>query len=437
MFQPLQGKALTAGITATSGLGFLLFGYDQGLFSGLLSISSFSKTFNHPNAVIQGQIVSSYDLGCIIGAALSFFIGDRLGRRRAIFLGCTIIIVGGTLQATSFALSQMIVARIVTGVGTGINTTAIPLWQSETSEARHRGKLIVLQLFLLICGLVITNLLNLGLTYVDPANEFTWRFPLAFQCVFALLTMTLLTFMPESPRWLVLKDRPTEAHAIIARLMGRPSDNDEVLLNLQSILDTVQYEQETQQKSTIKELFSGGRQQTFRRIVLGASASFMQQIGGTNVIAYYLSVILKDSFGFSSRMALILSVVDFILYSIWTLIGTQLIDRVGRKNLLLVGAVGQSICFGMAALGLSIGNKPMNGFAVAFIFLFYVFHVSSNSIERQQGEINDSVGIILLPYSLHLSERDQLPAYAQQWGRCCHDDPVAVCLCHCPDYSNR
>jgi hypothetical protein len=87
-------------------------------------------------------------------------------------------------------------------------------------------------------------------------------------------------------------------------------------LNLQSILDTVQYEQETQQKSTIRELFSGARQQTFQRIVLGASASFMQQIGGTNVIAYYLSVILKDSFGFSSRMALILSVVDFILYSI-------------------------------------------------------------------------------------------------------------------------
>jgi MFS family permease len=219
MFQPLQGKALTAGITATSRLGFLLFGYDQGLFSGLLSISSFSKTFNHPNAVIQGQIVSSNDLGCIIGAELSFFIGDRLGRRRAIFLGCAIIIVGGTLQATSFALSQMIVARIVTGVGTGINTMAIPLWQSETSEARHRGKLIVLQLFLLICGLVITNILNLGMTYVDPANEFTWRFPLAFQCVFALLTMTLLTFMPESPRWLLLRDGPTEAHAIIARLM--------------------------------------------------------------------------------------------------------------------------------------------------------------------------------------------------------------------------
>jgi sugar porter (SP) family MFS transporter len=373
--QNLEGRALTVAITVTSGTGFLLFGYDQGVFSGLLSVSSFVKTFNDPDPTIQGQVVSSYDLGCIIGAVLSIFIGDRLGRKRSITLACCIIIVGATIQASSYSLAQMIVARIITGVGTGINTTAIPIWQSETSKPSHRGRLIVLQLVLLICGLVITNLLNFGLTYMDSTNEFVWRFPLALQCLFALLTMILLSFTPESPRWLVLRNRPEEAHAIIARLLAKPRDDEEVLFNLRAIVDSIQYEQEFSRPG-LKEFFHGGRQQNFRRIVLGASASFMQQIGGTNVIAYYMPVVLQASFGFSARMALILSVVDFISFGIWTLVGAWAVDRVGRKKLLMIGAFGQSICFGMAAMGLSFGTKHMGAFAVSFIFIFYIFQVS-------------------------------------------------------------
>lgn len=337
--QKLEGKALTAWITITSGAGFLLFGYDQGVFGGLLSIPAFQKTFNNPNATIQSQIVSSYDLGCLFGALLSLFIGDKLGRRRSIALGCIVIIIGGTLQSTSFILSQMIIARIITGLGTGINTTAIPLWQSETSEARHRGKLIVAQLVLLICGLVLTNLLNLGLTYVDSLNEVTWRFPLAFQCVFALLTIVLLGYAPESPRWLLLKDRTEEAQTVIARLSSKPRDHEEVLQNLHLIRNTINREREFQNPG-IREIFSSGRQQNFRRIVLGASASFMQQIGGTNVIAYYLPVVLRESFGFSARMALVLSAVDFITFVIWAVLGIFLIDRFGRKRLLMIGALG-------------------------------------------------------------------------------------------------
>lgn len=371
----VEGKALTACITLTSGAGFMLFGYDQGVFGGLLSVSSFATTFNNPNPTIQGQIVSSYDLGCMFGALLSLFIGDILGRKRSIALACALVMVGGTLQASSYSLSQMIVARIVTGLGTGINTTAIPLWQSETSEARHRGKLIAIQLILLILGLVVTNLLNFGLTYVTSTNDVTWRFPLAFQCFFAILTVVLLSFMPESPRWLVLKNRKEEAQTIIARLLAKPQHDQDVRDNLRLIVDAVDREQEIR-KPGLREIFSGGRQQTFRRIMLGAGASFMQQMGGTNVIGYYLPVVLKNSFGFSARMSLVLSVVDFVAFGVWAFLGTLLIDRVGRKKLLMIGALGQSICFGMAALGLSFDTRPMAAFAVSFIFVFYVFQVS-------------------------------------------------------------
>lgn len=372
--QNLRGTALTAVITITAGFGFLLFGYDQGVFSGLLSTQAFVTQFNNPNSMVQGQIVSSYDLGCLFGAVMMLFVGDKLGRKRSIALGCVIVIVGAALQCTSFSLPHLIVARIITGLGTGANTTVIPLWQSELAQAHNRGKLIGFSLVVVTLGLVVANLINLFMTWAPQDNSVTWRFPLAFQMVFALVTLVLLLFTPESPRWLALRDRFDEANAIIARTLDKADDDVLVQQNLQQIIDTVQHERELQ-KPGMREIFSGGRPQTFRRIVLGASASFMQQVGGTNVIGYYLSILLVDSFGFSSRMALVLSVVDFISFSAWTLLGSFLLDRVGRKTLFLIGALGQGVCFAMAAVGLGVGGKAMNGFAVAFIFAFYIFQV--------------------------------------------------------------
>lgn len=156
-FDRMQGAAVRYSITAACGSGFLLFGYDQGIFGGLLSNKPFLETFNNPSATIQGQIVATYDIGCIMGTLLSIFVGDKLGRRRCILSGCVILIIGGILQAASYSLAPMIVGRIVAGVGNGMNTIAIPIWQSETAKAHQRGKLIVLQLVTNIFGIVITN----------------------------------------------------------------------------------------------------------------------------------------------------------------------------------------------------------------------------------------------------------------------------------------
>lgn len=372
--QNLEGGVLTAAITTTCGTGFLLFGYDQGVFGGLLSNNAFLRVFHNPDATIQGQIVSTYDIGCILGAVSSIFFGDKFGRRRAIMLGCTIVIVGGTIQAASYGLAQMIVGRIVAGIGTGINTTAIPMWQSETSKPKDRGKLIVIQLVLVLGGIVITNWMNFGFTYT-PDAPISWRFPLAFQCFFALLTILFISFLPESPRWLVLKGRHDEARAIIARLLAKPQNDKDVLDELGIIANAVVHAVEDGNFGW-REVFRNGRKQTFRRILLGAGPSFMQQMGGTNVVAYYLPIVLVRSFGFSNRLALILSACDSISLMIWGSLATLLIDRVGRKKLMLMGAFTQSICFFMAAMGLSFDTNPMSILAITFIFLYYVVYVS-------------------------------------------------------------
>ncbi|EAW24588.1 sugar porter family MFS transporter [Aspergillus fischeri NRRL 181] len=366
----LQGRFLSIGITVACGLAFMLFGYDQGVFSGILSNPSFQEQFDHPDATVEGQIVSSYVLGCVIGAFMSMFLGDRLGRRKSIGLACALLTVGGVLQATAFTLLHMIVGRIVSGIGVGMNTTTVPIWQSETCDPKHRGILMSIQLTLLVFGFVVANWVNFAFTYI-PDQPVAWRFPLAFQSVLSVLTLAIVPFMVESPRWLCLRGRDDEARDVLARLAVKPS-MDDVLQELRTIQEIISHENESQ-ISGWRHIFTNAPQQNFRRIALGAGANFMQQLGGINVVAYYLPVVLKRSFGFSDRMSLILSAVDSMQWMFWAGMASFVIDKVGRRRLLIFGSAGQSLCFAMAALGLGIDTKALNGVAVAFIFLYYFF----------------------------------------------------------------
>ncbi|KAL5343016.1 general substrate transporter [Aspergillus crustosus] len=375
--QKTRGKPLQLSITAACGAGFLLFGYDQGVFGGLLDNDHFLRTFGYPSTTIQGQIVATYDIGCIIGTLVSMFYGDRLGRRRCILTGCCILIVGAILQTAAYSLAPMIVGRVVAGIGNGMNTIACPILQSETARAHERGRLIVLQLVLNIFGIVVSNWMNFGFTYV-PNSASSWRFPLAFQCFFALITISLVTFTPESPRWLVMKHRISEAQHILSRLLDKPVDDPEVVEEIQGLAATVHHEAEVQQSTPLKEVFTrNSRQQTLRRMLLGAGTAFFQQVGGTNVIAYYLPIVLTRSVGLSNRLALVLSACDSMSLMFWGAVAALLIDRFGRKKLMLMGVIASSICFALVAVGLRYGgpdNKGMSIFAVVFTFMYYVFY---------------------------------------------------------------
>ncbi|KAK5716292.1 hypothetical protein LTR17_016481 [Elasticomyces elasticus] len=266
----------------------------------------------------------------------------------------------------------MIIGRVISGLGIGFNTTTIPMWQSETClKASLRGKLVAIELTCLVFGFVLTNWMNFGFTYVTT-NEVSWRFPLGFQALLAVGTVAFVPFLVESPRWLCLKDRHEEARAVLARLHAKPLDDPEVRASLEIIIETIA-EEKADGEISWREVFHNGRQQTFRRILLGAGANVFQQIGGVNVVAYYLPVVLERSFGFSPRMSLILSAVDSMQWMFWAAMTTQVIERFGRKKLMIFGASGCSLCFAVTAIGLGIGNKVSNGVAVAFIFLFYFF----------------------------------------------------------------
>ncbi|OJJ38307.1 hypothetical protein ASPWEDRAFT_179875 [Aspergillus wentii DTO 134E9] len=369
----IQGKGLTVGITVACGAGFFLFGYDQGVFGGILTNQNFLDTFGYPDSTIQGQITSTYYLGAIFGAVFSRFIGDRIGRRRAIMLGCTLLTVGGALQASASTLVHMIIGRIVGGLGTGLNTTAIPMWQVETCKQKHRGRLVIMELVLNISGIALTNWINYGFTFLPADRSVSWRFPLAFQSVCSIVTFSLTIIMPESPRWLVLRGRREEAQQILARLMSSDDPDDPAVLDALNILTTtVTHELETG-PAAWRDLLSNDRTQTIRRISLGAGLAFMQQACGVNIIANYLPVVLTRSVGLSDRLSLILSAVYSHALTLWATASMLAIDSIGRKPLLLLGAIGQGIAFFMVAVGIRIGTYDMSIFTVVFIFVYNLF----------------------------------------------------------------
>lgn len=219
--------------------------------------------------------------------------------------------------------------------------------------------------------------MNYGFTFI-PHSAVSWRFPLGFQCFFALVTLAFVIVAPESPRWLVMKHRGSEAREILARLLAKPIDDQEVVDEIQNLEIAVNHETEVQQSKPLQAIFKrNNKQQTLRRILLGAGTAFFQQVGGTNVIAYYLPVVLTRSVGLDNRMALILSAVDSMSLMFWGCIAALLIDRIGRKRLMLFGAAGSSVCFALVAVGLRYGgpdNKGMSVLAVVFIFVYYVFY---------------------------------------------------------------
>lgn len=151
----------------------------KGVFGNILVGENFLDTVGNPSVTTQGNLVSFYNLGCFAGAIATMWIGDILGRPKTLVVGSAVVVVGAILQCAAFGLPQMLVGRIVAGLGTGMNTSTAGVWQAETSKMRSRGKMIAIQMTMCAFGLMVSNWLTLGFSF--SSSSIAWRFPLAFQ----------------------------------------------------------------------------------------------------------------------------------------------------------------------------------------------------------------------------------------------------------------
>lgn len=173
--------------------------------------------------------------------------------------------------------------------------------------------------------------------------EFTWRFPIAFQIIFGLILVIGAFYLPESPRWLLSRDRHEEGIAVISALYGLPEDDPAAQLQKDIILDSIRASGQVGGKTPFKTLLTNGKTQHFRRMLLGSSSQLMQQLGGCNAIIYYFPILFRDVLNSDHDLAMLLGGVNMIVYSIFATTSWFIIDRVGRRKLFLIGSIGQCL----------------------------------------------------------------------------------------------
>ncbi|EAW09001.1 hexose carrier protein [Aspergillus clavatus NRRL 1] len=315
----MSGLKLMWSVTTCATMGFLLFGYDQGVMSSIIDADPFNNVFTATkgNSTMQGVVTAIYELGCLAGALFILACGDWLGRRWSIMLGATVMIIGVIMQVTSYPghvpLAQFCIGRVVTGIGNGMNTSTIPTYQAECSRTSNRGLLICIEGGTVAIGTLISYWVDFGASYGPP--DLTWRFPIAFQCVFGLFIIIGLWFLPESPRWLFARERYEEGERVIAALMGKGTAHRDVQLQKTLILDSLRASGQASKSTPMSAVFTGGKTQHFRRMLLGSSSQFFQQIGGCNAVIYYLPVLFEKSLNQTEFMAMILGGVNMISLS--------------------------------------------------------------------------------------------------------------------------
>ncbi|KAF9889637.1 hypothetical protein FE257_007145 [Aspergillus nanangensis] len=376
------GFVLQAAIWAACGMAFILFGYDQGVFSGIVENEDFLGTMGHPGDSLMGIIVSIYNLGCFTGCIVNFLVADWLGRRRAMWLAMVWVIIGATLQCSAFGVPHMMVGRFVTGIGTGIETSTVPMYQAELCEASKRGRIVCSEPLLVGVGIVISYFFDYGMSFVG--GQIAWRLPIACQMLFAFVVIVLIFGLPESPRYCYKEGRHEEALQILSDVYGRPKDDPKILAEQAEILEAIAMETkhgEYQWRNILKR----DDVATGHRVLLAYGMQFMNQVGGINLIVYFIPTVLKNNVGLSPNLSLIIGGCVQIMFVLGSLFPTFFADRVGRRQPMIWGSLGLGICMMMVSILLSFKGKSneheTSSASIAFFFVYMlIFGASVNCI---------------------------------------------------------
>ncbi|RMZ81193.1 hypothetical protein DV737_g2702, partial [Chaetothyriales sp. CBS 132003] len=328
----LRGNGLLSAVTALTALGFMQIGFDNGLMGGLVNQTAFNDTFDSPNSTMIALIVSIMEIGAFIGSIFTAAVGEQLGRKKSIAIGVVIMILGAVLQATAFTRAHLIVARVVAGIGLGTVNSTVPVMQAEYSPKANRGLYVCMQLSVLNFGIFMVYWIDYG--FSTHTNGYAWRVPVILQCVFLVPMLLLLWAVDETPRWLAAHDRQDESLEVLRRLNGSKMDESKILQLHADIINTVAVEREIGAGSW-KDLLKNDKLQSQRRFFIACGIQAFQQLGGINAIIYYSGTLFEKSVGLSTHMASLMSGFLQTWFFVASFIPWVLIDRVGRRPLLL------------------------------------------------------------------------------------------------------
>lgn len=346
-------------LTSVAALGGILFGYDTAVISG--AIGSLREYFDL-DSTQTGWAVSNVVLGCIIGSYISGSISARFGRRWSMMLAGGLFAVSAIGSALATSFDWFVAYRLIGGVAVGITSVVSPMYISEISPNEHRGRTVSLQQLAIVTGQMVVLYVNYyiarGMTEQWLMN-YGWRWMLGSELIPVTIFVGLLFFVPESPRWCVLHGQLKKAESILRKVS--PGCDPALLIDR---IRRSSYSCEAGGNIESESIFKSGM---WKLVLIGCGLSFFSQIIGINAIMYYAPEILKTVSG-SSSVALFQSTFIGIVFVSTTLLALYLIDRVGRRPMLIVGSLG---CMsGMLIIGNAFYTSSMGIQALVGILVF-------------------------------------------------------------------
>lgn len=322
-------------ISLTAALAGILFGYDTGVISG--AILYIDNQF-HLSPIMNGWVVSSVLFGALIGALVSGKCNDVLGRKKLLLITSILFIIGTIITAVTPSIEILILGRIILGLAIGIASFSAPLYISELAPAEYRGALVSLNQLAITCGLLLSYMVDYYFTLLG--SEMAWRYMFAFGILPALALFLGVFFLPESPRWLLSKGLSDEAHDVLLEIRGC---NISVKQELEEITQCIKidYENNSVASSSLRHILSDKK--ISQILIIAVSLAVIQQLTGINTILYYAPTIL-EMVGYSGQLESIYTSIGIgIVIVMSTLIALPMIDKLGRRFLLLTGLSGMSI----------------------------------------------------------------------------------------------
>jgi len=336
-----------------SSVGGIIFGYDTGIIGG--AILFIGKEF-HISDFMQGIIVSMSLLGAMIGALVAGPLADKYGRKVNLFISGICFAAGAVVSAYSNSIELLTLARILQGIGVGASSVLVPVYIAELAPAKIRGLLVTSFQLMITVGIVIAYGVNTA-----AESQGAWRFPVGIASLFGIALALGVLFVTESPRWLIAVNKHAAARRTLIKLRGTDDVSEE-------IKETERLNTLEQDNIRWRDLLSGHIRPM---IVIGVLVAFFSNACGINLVIYFAPQILQTS-GFSSSASWIGTVGLGLTNVIFTVVGMLIVDKVGRRPLLIAGAIGLTISLIILALIFSVPAFEGSSWLALGSLVFYV-----------------------------------------------------------------
>ncbi|EGF99244.1 uncharacterized protein MELLADRAFT_40379 [Melampsora larici-populina 98AG31] len=362
---PASTKAKLVGISMAlfAAFGGYLYGYDTGYISGTKEMPYWLETFGEKNAkgeyilstANDSLVTSILSAGTFVGALLAYPFGDILGRRWGVIASCAIFCIGVALQTASTTIPIFAVGRVFAGLGVGLTSCLVPMYQSECAPKWIRGAVVAAYQWAITIGLLIAAIV-VNVTK-DRPNASCYQIPIALQFIWAFILALGLYCLPESPKFLILKGREVEAKASLSRLLSLPADSQQVIREYDEVVDSLEIER-TRGSGSYADCFRSGKGRYRLRTLSGMAVQALQQLTGINFIIYYGTSFFKNS---NIKNPFTITVIINVVNVVMTVPGIWAVDRVGRRSCLLFGAALMAICqFIVPILGITLPTSNLD-----------------------------------------------------------------------------